>query len=327
MLPLISLPDCPHCGQENQGTRAKGGNSVRCAGCGTMRRVPMDRRTWGDDDQWATRPVRGRPLKPGHPYRFQPSTEPRQPRPAPAPRPRQSEPEPAPTPVRRSAPAPASKPATRPVSRPASSSSPTLTTALQALFRPQVTAPTPRQAPRVPRTPAVTVDIPRNPGAPVRKPTIPESQSLRPFVPYRACEHCVIDKIKDDDDTYPAAVIRIKGWRGERVVGTADICVYHLSEFHKMTQTQADFRIAVIERPGPVSEMNRLNCRHGNHAWYQTPGTIDVRCFHCGVKPEPEEVKPTYVNPGTCDHVDAAYDPNADAYRCPRCSHAWPAFG
>lgn len=71
-LPLIQLPDCPHCFTSGQGTRAKGGNSVRCAGCGVMRRVPGDRRTHGTDDPRASVPVRGRPLKPGHPYRFQP---------------------------------------------------------------------------------------------------------------------------------------------------------------------------------------------------------------------------------------------------------------
>jgi hypothetical protein len=185
---------------------------------------------------------------------------------------------------------------------------------LQPLLAPKITAPTTRQPPKVTPAPAVTVDVPRTPVAPIRRPAVPESQSLRPFVPYRACEHCVLDKMKDDDGSYPGAVIRIKGWRGDRCIGTADACLYHVSEFYKQSERESDLRIEVIERPGPVSDMNRLNCRHGNHAWYQTPGTIDVRCFHCGVKPEPEEAQPTYVNPDTCDHVDASYDPNADAY-------------
>jgi hypothetical protein len=79
MLPLFELSECQTCGHEHQGTRAKAGNSVACAGCGTMRRVPTDRPTAGPDDPRATRPVRGRPLKAGNPWRYQAEDEPSRP--------------------------------------------------------------------------------------------------------------------------------------------------------------------------------------------------------------------------------------------------------
>lgn len=81
MLPLFELSECQTCGHEHQGTRAKAGNSVACAGCGTMRRVPTDRPTAGPDDSQATRPVRGRPLKTGNRWRYQ--SQDSAPRPAP----------------------------------------------------------------------------------------------------------------------------------------------------------------------------------------------------------------------------------------------------
>jgi hypothetical protein len=74
----------------------------------------------------------------------------------------------------------------------------------------------------------------------------------------------------------------------------------------------------------PISEPtdnDRLNCRYGNHTWYQTPGTMTVECLYCHAKPEAD--RPTYVNPDTCPHNDAAYDYEANAYRCPHCSLAW----
>jgi hypothetical protein len=54
----------------NQGTRAKAGSSIACWDCDIKRWVPVDRPTQGLDDPFAIRPVRGRPLQPGHPYRF-----------------------------------------------------------------------------------------------------------------------------------------------------------------------------------------------------------------------------------------------------------------
>jgi hypothetical protein len=72
MLPLYCLKPCPTCGQVGQGTRAKPGNSVRCESCRTMRRVPHDRPMFGPDDPRASRPLRGRPLTAGNPYRFEP---------------------------------------------------------------------------------------------------------------------------------------------------------------------------------------------------------------------------------------------------------------
>jgi hypothetical protein len=74
MLPIFLLAPCAVCDYSGQGTRAKGGNSIRCAECGVMRRVPVDRPTAGPDDPRASRPQRGRPLKPGHPYRFRQDT-------------------------------------------------------------------------------------------------------------------------------------------------------------------------------------------------------------------------------------------------------------
>jgi hypothetical protein len=106
MLPLFALAPCNACGHQNQGTRGKGGNSVRCAGCGTMRRIPVDRPDSGPDDPRASTPRRGRPFPPGHPYRFQADAS----RPAPQ--------KPARTPVRQ---APRARPAS---SAPASQARP-----------------------------------------------------------------------------------------------------------------------------------------------------------------------------------------------------------
>ena len=72
MLPIYRLATCATCGEENQGTRAKAGNSVRCVGCDTMRRVPMGRPEHGPDDPHAVLPTRGMPFAPGNPYRIQP---------------------------------------------------------------------------------------------------------------------------------------------------------------------------------------------------------------------------------------------------------------
>lgn len=70
MLPIYLLAPCNTCGYDSQGTRAKGGVSVQCTVCRTMRRVPMDRPLDGPDDPYATRPSRGIPLPKGHPWRF-----------------------------------------------------------------------------------------------------------------------------------------------------------------------------------------------------------------------------------------------------------------
>jgi hypothetical protein len=82
MLPLHAFTECATCGHRRQGTRAKAGSSVRCTGCGTMRRVPADRPTSGPDDPRATVPIRGRPLRPGNPWRIPPGRQ--SPRTAPA---------------------------------------------------------------------------------------------------------------------------------------------------------------------------------------------------------------------------------------------------
>jgi hypothetical protein len=70
MLPTYRFSACAACGQQDQGTRAKAGNSVRCVGCKIMRRVPASRPEHGPDDPRAVLPARGRPLEPGNPHRF-----------------------------------------------------------------------------------------------------------------------------------------------------------------------------------------------------------------------------------------------------------------
>lgn len=86
-LPIYRLNDCHYCGHSGQGTRAKGGNSVRCVGtdadgyrCDVMRRVPLDRPTCGPDDPYAVLPARGRPFEPGNVYRMRPGEQPGAPR-------------------------------------------------------------------------------------------------------------------------------------------------------------------------------------------------------------------------------------------------------
>jgi hypothetical protein len=107
MLPIVSLAPCATCGQSNQGTRARGGNSVPCSNCGTMRRVPMDRRLIGPDDPRAQPPAaRGRPFADGNPYRLRPGEMPA--RAAVAARP--AAPASAPTRPKRPAPAPTAGP-------------------------------------------------------------------------------------------------------------------------------------------------------------------------------------------------------------------------
>lgn len=105
MLPIYRLDQCAACGYRDQGTRAKGGNSVGCAECGTMRRVPVNRPTTGRDDPRATRPARGRPWKSGNPYQFSeqpaaPAAPAQRSRPAPVTRPRTKAPAPTPRPAR-----------------------------------------------------------------------------------------------------------------------------------------------------------------------------------------------------------------------------------
>lgn len=64
-LPLFQLPACAQCGHQRQGTRAKGGNSVKCHGCGCMRWVSVSRPMSGPDDPYAVERPRGRPMAAG----------------------------------------------------------------------------------------------------------------------------------------------------------------------------------------------------------------------------------------------------------------------
>lgn len=323
MLPLVCLPECATCGTDNQGTRAKGGNSVRCSGCGTMRRVPMDRREVGPDDQRATRPRRGRPLEPGHPYRFQPSTEPR-PAPAtttPSPPARERQ-RPAQSPQR---PIPARRP--EPAPRPAGVS---LASLIQTMLsnRPATSSATgtPRRPavaqPRRPAPAAPAVEPARSPAAPLRRPAATAPKRRTAFTPYIPCEHCVIDRKKRLNGQYAAAVAKIGAWMNDQPAGIAYVCPDHLAHFEKMARDNYEFRIAILEEPREVPEMKAMNCRYGNHTWYTKPGTNETRCAYCPATPE----TPTYVNPTTCAHPNAYYDASADAWRCPDCYDARPAY-
>lgn len=243
MLPLIRLPECPHCGTKNQGTRAKGGNSVRCSGCGTMRRVPMYRRTMGDDDPRATRPVRGRPLPPGHPWRFQPGNRAYAPaRPASAPR--------------------TGSPAARP-GKPGKSPTSGMDTLKELISR-----------------------LAKNPETVLQLTT----------------------EVGDGSDCV-------------EVVRLAEVFDNKYPQFGLYWEASKNWKSVKfwIDRseytaPAPKFQAPRANIT-------QPPRRMPNQSRPAVVTP-----KPTYVNPDTCAHPGLSYDHMADAYRCPDCSYARPAW-
>lgn len=248
MLPLIRLPECQNCGTHDQGTRAKGGNSVRCSGCGTMRRVPHDRRTWGEDDPRATRPQRGRPLRPGHPYRFRPGNR------AGAP----TRPEPA---------APAST-----AEQPAAEPAPVMDTFREIVRRLQAT-----------------------PDAPLKFATdTGDGTDCMELVRLAAA----IDEKRPEFGLF---------WEAAEDWKSVNFWIDR-SEFEAESEP--------IPAPAPKRPViaPKLNLS-------QPPRRLPNQ-----VSP-PVVTRPTYVNPDTCPHPELSYDHLADAYRCPDCHYARPAWG
>lgn len=244
MLPLIRLPECPHCGTKNQGTRAKAGNSVRCTGCDTMRRVPMDRRTYGDDDPRATRPVRGKPLQPGHPYRFQPGNT--------------------------------SGPAGKPRTGPATTQQ--------------------RQAPAsgMDTLRELLTRLGKNPETPLRLTTeIGDGSDCMEVVRLAAA----FDKKYPHVGLYWEAS---KDWKSVR---------FWIERDQSAPAAPTRARVNTPNQSGaPRLNQNQPPRRMPN----QSRPTVTP--------------KPNYVNPDTCPHHHATYDHMADAFRCPDCSYAWPAW-
>lgn len=244
-LPLIQLPDCPHCHMSEQGTRAKGGNSVRCIGCGTMRRVPMDRRMTGPDDPRANVPVRGRPLEPGHPWRFQPSNQAGPRRPA------------------------SSKPAR------SSSTARKVSAAVQQ-------AKTARLAP--------AMDTFRE---------IIQRLNDRPDVPLQ-----LTTETGDGTDCYGVV----------QLAGKFDSKYPKFGLYWEASKNWKSVKFWI------------------DRSEYQPRFTTPRENVAQPSRVMPNQVRPavvskaTYVNPDTCPHPGLSYDHMADAYRCPDCSYARPAW-
>lgn len=262
MLPIFALSPCNACGHKHQGTRAKGGSSVRCAGCRTMRRVPADRPTFGPDDSQASVPQRGRPFPPGHPYRFQASDDPPAPRTAPA-RQALSEPPRAP----RQAPQTARR--TVPAARPAPAGGASLAD-LFKVFAPQV-----RPAAPAPVRPRPLPDRPTTPARsrpPVR--SMPRAVNQYPeFAQYRPCEQCREENRRRADETYPPSVARISVWVEDKPCGDAYVCADHFEYFQGLAQTQRFTRVHILELPS---------------ARNQTPGYVNPTvCLHEKERYEP----------------------------------------
>lgn len=230
MLPLFLLPECQTCGTSNQGTRAKAGNSVKCSGCGTMRRVPADRPTVGRDDPRAARPARGRPLEPGNAHRF-----------------------------------------------------------IAGGVRPEVAAQQ-RYAGRTVAAPApaASLFVQSSPiAAPAR-----EDDEFPPFVPYKPCERCKIEKYTDPETgEYPPAVVRIQLWEGNESRGDEYQCADDYENWREWYANKPGWQIGIIELPRTKQD------------------------------------RPTYRNPESCPHLRLEYDPEWEVTRCLDCSAVKPGYG
>ena len=292
-LPLFALDPCPHCGIRNQGTRAKPGNAVRCAGCKAMRRVPSDRPTAGADDPRATRPARGRPLAPGNPTRFQPEPS-AGPKPAPKQPAAPARPRPATVqpvrdrvqPPRRPAPVRAEVEPDAPGRTNADALIELMSAFLPAHLRPGVQPAAPAAvraaAPAPAFRPALVAPVTRRP-KPARA-----AREMPEFVPYISCDKCVEEHYRNEHGVYPGAVAQIGVWVNDKANGQAYVCTKHFVYFESLAETRADTRIHVMK------------------------------------KAEIQKMRPTYVNPSACGHEDIEYDPHNDVNRCRNCRTAWP---
>jgi len=274
MLPIFALSPCNACGHQGQGTRAKGGSSVRCAGCRTMRRVPADRPTTGPDDQQASVPQRGRPFPPGHPWRFQASDDPPAPRTAPA---RRTLPKPprAPRPTPRQAPQTARRPTpAAPVTPVTGTSFADLLRGFASRGRPAVPVPS-RPRPDVPTTPARS-------RPPVR--SMPRAVNRYPEFPqYRPCEQCREENRRGADQTYPPSVARISVYVEDKPCGDAYVCADHFEYFQGLAKTQQFTRVHILELPTgrtqPSGYVNPTVCIHQNERY--VPETDVYFCPDC----------------------------------------------
>jgi hypothetical protein len=271
-LPLYRLSACVRCGQSDQGTRAKAGNSVRCLGCDTMRRVPADRPTEGPDDFHAIQPRRGAPFESTDPRRGPgvpsgPARPPAQtaPRPAPAPRPPAPiarPPRPAaparrpPAPARRTPARPAIRPQ-EPEAQPSRDVGRVIGEMLAAFIgRPPTTQKAPVQ-PRQRPVPANPVPRPVNPrSSPVIHELTASDQPLNFSLPpvYMACTECVSQNTREASGLYGQAGIYVRIWNKDTGLKIAEgnLCRTHYREFVKLSRgnTGYYFNYSRDLRPG-----------------------------------------------------------------------------
>jgi hypothetical protein len=244
MLPIYRLSACSACGQSDQGTRAKAGNSVKCVGCHTMRRVPMNRPENGPDDPRAIMPARGRPFEQGNPYRIgadQPAAASK----------------PAPTFVRR-----VQQTASRPAAPAAS------------VRRPAAPEPSRRDLGTSPRQPAATGHqvVPYE-----------QHKDWPEFDPYRPCEQCAEEHMKTSEGLLPPAVAEVGAWQNDESKGQGTVCLWHLKYFAEMVKGNPTFRIVVLKRqpktPAKPTYTNPSVCKHLEYEYDNTNQV--TRCLDC----------------------------------------------
>ena len=228
-----------------------------------MRRVPMSRRTIGDDDPQANVPVRGRPLQPGHPWRFQPGntagrrrpaermsdldaradTRARVARPA-AERTRTQRP----ISAVRSDPVPPETAPVSPVSiesrgEPIDTGDMRLGNALDAMRSLM------RDSANRGRTGDARKDVPRARPEQRRQRRAPQMNQVRQSEPVRidagaypdrACGQCAKDGIRDARGLWPAAVARVGLWQADRAAGVEYLCTEHVRRLEQIAREQPE---------------------------------------------------------------------------------------